>query len=163
MAYTAENFLLGTITTVKIDTVDIGGTGGQVSVNFNVETEDLTCGQIRTPVTTLEKTKKYQLQFSFAEFDLSQIAYALAQPQANLSGTSYLSITSDAADTVKIEVTFNNDQSSEDHVITFPSCKLASSGGVPLNVDSQGFMDVTFDVFAYSGTKIGWWTKAAEA
>lgn len=155
MAYDGDQFFSGVADYVKIDTVDIGGVGSDVTVSYSVETEDLTCGQTRTPVSTAEKTKKYTVAFQAAEFNLANLAQALGQPAANLTGSTYLLMTSDAADSVALEVKINNTNAGISYTCNFPNCKIAASGNVGFPFSAQGFMDMTFDVFADTGVNIG--------
>jgi hypothetical protein len=155
MAYSATNAFVGFIEYLKIDTVDVGGVGAEVNVNFDLETEDLFFGQSRTKIGTLEKTKKYQIGFEFGEFILENMAIALGQPATNLTGTTYLLITSAAADTVAIEAKVKNEQKDVYYTFDLPSCKLADTGGIGFSRESQGFMPVTFDILVVTGVNIG--------
>lgn len=161
MAYTATKFWRGIADYVKVDTVDMGGTGTNVEFSFDVETEDMICGQSRTAISTIETSKKYQVKFQFAEYSFENIALALGQAAANLTDDTYLLITSAEADEVALEIKVKNEAEDFYHIYYFPKCKVTESGGVPYEFRGQGFIDITFDCLAHVGANIGYVEKIA--
>jgi hypothetical protein len=162
----ATKLFAGVITSLKITTAGFGGLGGDViagytgddvSLSSTIETQDLTAGQTITPVSTTFKSRKFQLKFSFAEYKLINFAYALGTKAANaglVSADTYLSGSSDAPDTVCIQVVFANSNEAaayDVYTLTCFSCKLSSGGTISFTKGTQGFIEVTFDVLDNSG------------
>jgi len=167
----ATKLFAGIITSLKIATgtatyttgvlqgdIIVGYTGDDVSFSSTIETSDLTAGQTITPVSTTFKSRKFQLKFSFAEYKLINFAYALGTKAANaglVSSDTYLSGSSDAPDTVAIQVVFENSNEAAAYnvyTLTCFSCKLSSGGTISFTKGTQGFIEVTFDVLDNSGT-----------
>jgi hypothetical protein len=159
MSDTATLLFSGTMNDFKIGAnvaglADMGYVGDEISLSVTIENQDLTAGQSITPISTTFKLRKYQLKFSFAEYALTAIAYALGQAVATAgTGDTYLHAASTAPDTVCIQAKVKNDNEATNkyYTLTCYSCKLAAGGTVSFVKGQQGFMECTFDVLDNSG------------
>ena len=159
MAYTKTNtnVFTGLITGVSVGGAQVGWTGNTVTISLATETTKVTGGQSHSAIATNQKSKDYQVTFSLREYSMESLAIALGQASSAVTNSgSSLTITGTASANVAIIFEVLNEQNGKYIRFNLPVCKFAGAGSVPFDSESQGDMQVTFDVLDSSGVLTGW-------
>ena len=151
MTVTRKDIYAGAVTLVKIGGTDIGGMIEGVTIRTESEYFDTLCDQVKGVVDTKLTGRKCLITFSMAEISLVNLQKAMAQPAANLSGsTLYLTDGQQAATTLEIQVP--TPDAAGTRIYYFLIVRIIGSGEHSYRKDGQ--LMIAVEIVAFPDTAI---------
>lgn len=155
---TTANVLVGAPSTFKIAAyltakatsltyVDVGYTSGGVTIDPKTELHQVMVDQALGTLAALPKTRDLELKVKFAEANLANVQYGLAQATANLSGTSTLIMNaSDPEIYYQLQVVGKGLGAGGVRTITFWKAYVKDMGAWMFKKDSAQEIDITYGI-----------------
>jgi hypothetical protein len=137
----------GEATMVKVNSVDIGGTMGGVSVSRADDWLDITCDQVMGNLRKKLTGRKMTVAFSVAEISLANLQKAMAMPTANLSGST-LYFTDAEQGQIPIEFRVDAPTGGGTFIYYFKLCYITGSAEHKYVKDGQVVVPVEAEVMA---------------
>ena len=125
MAIDRNQLFSGPVNILKIGGVDVGGTLGGVNVTQEDSWFEITCDQIFGISKKKLTDRRMRITFSVAEGTLANIQKAMAQPSANLSGST-LYFTDDEQGTIALEFEVDAPDGGGKRIYYFAICYISA-------------------------------------